>query len=82
MSTRSQLVAANHSIDEIRQMVGADSLGFLSIESAVKATGLPEEKLCLACFNGDYVLPVDEGLDKDSLEEAPHVGEMETYQTN
>lgn len=82
MSTPGQLVAANHTIEEIRDMVGADSLGFLSIEGTVKATGLPADKLCLACFNGDYVLPVEQGVDKDALEGHGRVGEMETYQTN
>lgn len=53
-STRKELIASNHDIEKIRQYIGADSLGYLSIEGLVEATGLKKQDLCLACFTGEY----------------------------
>ncbi|NLZ27700.1 MAG: amidophosphoribosyltransferase, partial [Firmicutes bacterium] len=41
---------------EILRLIKADSLGFLSIEEMIAAVGIPRDKLCLACFTGDYPL--------------------------
>ena len=65
---RSKLMAANHSHDEIRQYLNADSLGYLSEEGMVRATGLGKESFCLACYNGDYPVPYDPILDKHIIE--------------
>jgi len=54
MSTREELAAANFSLEQIRERTGADSLAYLSLEGMIRATGLPKESLCMACFNGDY----------------------------
>ncbi len=54
MATHSELIAANHSIEEICDKVGADSLGFLSIGSLVGATGRAGGDFCLGCLNGRY----------------------------
>lgn len=57
-SRRGELIAAKHDLQEIRQMIGADSLNYLSIEGLLSAMApLPPESFCCACFNGDY--PVD-----------------------
>src|SRR6185295_9345355 len=56
---QSELIAAKMSVEEIRTTVGADSLQYLSYKGMIKATGLPEEKLCTSCFTGDY--PIDIG---------------------
>ncbi len=62
IQTREELIAANHSVDEIRQIIGADSLSFLSEEGLVDAIGLnldaPYQGLCMAYFNGDYPTPL------------------------
>jgi amidophosphoribosyltransferase len=63
-----QLIASTRSVEEIRQHIGADSLGYLSIEGLVRAIGLPEDTFCNACFHGDYPIPVQLGLDKLVLE--------------
>jgi amidophosphoribosyltransferase len=65
---RSKLMAANHSVDEIRQYLNADSLHYLSTKGLVKATGLPKESFCMACFNGDYPVPYDPKVDKEIME--------------
>jgi amidophosphoribosyltransferase len=62
------LIAANMSVPEIRDHIGADSLGYLSIEGLVEAIGLPESTLCNACFHGRYPLPIESGQGKFVLE--------------
>jgi amidophosphoribosyltransferase len=68
MPTRQELVAADLSVDEIAQFVGADSLGYLSLEGLVAATGAPGEGFCRACFDGEYPIPVPEAAGKFVLE--------------
>jgi amidophosphoribosyltransferase len=58
--SRAELLAGNLTIEEIRQSIGADSLGFVSLPGLVAATGLPGGRLCHACFDGDYPIPVPE----------------------
>jgi len=68
MATRQELIAAQKSIPEIRDFIGADSLGYLSIPGLVKAVALPKDVFCMACFTGDYPIPVQLGMDKLALE--------------
>jgi amidophosphoribosyltransferase len=60
MSTREELIAASHSVEEIRQLIGADSLAFLSLEGLIEAIGRPSESpwrgQCMSCFTGKYPL--------------------------
>lgn len=62
IQTRKELIAANHSIEEIRECIGADSLSFLSEDGLIEAIGLnfdaPYNGLCMAYFNGDYPTPL------------------------
>jgi len=69
--TRWELIAAQKSVSEIREFVGADSLGYLSLEGLIESVGLPQEILCLACLNGDYPIPVQLEMDKLGLEALP-----------
>ncbi len=48
------LIAVHHSIDEICKMIGADSLGFLSVEDARRLAGSNPDSFCAACFDGKY----------------------------
>jgi amidophosphoribosyltransferase len=68
MATRWELIAAQKTIPEIKEFIGADSLGYLSIEGLIKAVSLPGDGFCLACFNGEYPIPVQIEMDKMSLE--------------
>ncbi len=72
-SIDTELIAASHSIEQIRAFIGADSLGFLSIEGLLRALDLPYEGFCFACFDGHYPEPVpyDAARRKFVLEEAP-----------
>lgn len=59
-ATRAELIAGSLSVEEIRQSLGADSLGYISLEGLTAATTIPRERLCMACFDGSYPIPVDE----------------------
>ncbi|MCC7494799.1 MAG: amidophosphoribosyltransferase [Fimbriimonadaceae bacterium] len=62
MATRDELVASNHSVDEIREMVGADSLGYLSTDGLARALGVSSKHFCWACLTGRYPIPVPRHL--------------------
>lgn len=51
---REQLLGATKSIEEIRKIIGADSLAYLSLEGLIESVGLKQEDLCTACFSGEY----------------------------
>lgn len=63
-SERSQLIAARHSPDEIKEFIGADGLHFLSLEGMLQATDLPAENFCSACFTGNYPIEIPKNGDK------------------
>ncbi len=71
MATRWELIAAQKTIPEVRDFIGADSLGYLSIDGLIKAVALPKDIFCLACFTGDYPIPVQIEMDKLALETTP-----------
>jgi amidophosphoribosyltransferase len=68
MASRWELIAAHKSVEEVRVAIGADSLGYISIEGLVKSVGLPGDTFCKACFTGDYPIPVQLEMDKLALE--------------
>ena len=68
MPSRSELIAANNTVDEIRQKLGVDSLEYLDINQLREAVGGGAEKFCDACFTGDYPIPVQLELDKFRLD--------------
>ena len=53
-----ELVAASHTLEEVREFVGADSLGYLSVDGVLAGMDLPYERFCFACFDGRYPEPV------------------------
>jgi len=58
MATREELIAAHKSVEGVALALGADSLGYISIDGLVKSIGIPAEDLCLACVTGEYPLEV------------------------
>jgi amidophosphoribosyltransferase len=68
-SSRGELIAAQKTVEEIRNFIGLDSLGYLSMDNLVKATCIPRTDLCFACFDGSYPVPIDETFHKYCLEE-------------
>jgi len=71
MATRWELIAAKKTIPEITKYLGADSLGYLSLDGLIRAVDLPREIFCLACFTGIYPVPVQIEMDKLALEALP-----------
>ncbi len=71
MATRWELIAAQKTISEVRDFIGADSLGYLSIDGLIRAVALPKDIFCMACFTGDYPIPIQIQMDKLALETMP-----------
>jgi amidophosphoribosyltransferase len=69
-ATRAELVAGNLDTDGVRRSIGADSLGYVSLEGLVAASEQPKNRLCRACFDGVYPieLPSDNMIGKHVLE--------------
>ena len=65
---RNKLMAANHTQEEIRKYLNADSLCYLSQAGMVKATGLAANTFCMACYNSDYPVPFDPAVNKHIIE--------------
>jgi amidophosphoribosyltransferase len=59
--TPEELIAATHSIEEIRAFLEVDSLGYLSLDGMLKAAG-SSDRFCHACFSGHYPVAVDDDL--------------------
>jgi amidophosphoribosyltransferase len=54
MATYDELIAANYTVDQIREKTGADSLGYLSLDGLVAASGRKGDEMCLGCLTGEY----------------------------
>jgi amidophosphoribosyltransferase len=69
-ASRAELIASGLGVEEVRQSIGADSLGYLSREGMIAATRQSEDSLCTACFSGQYPieLPAADRLGKNLLE--------------
>jgi amidophosphoribosyltransferase len=68
-ATREELIAGHLPLDEILTSIGADSLGYVSLDGLIAATEQPPGSLCRACFDGNYPVPVAEHeRGKDVLE--------------
>jgi amidophosphoribosyltransferase len=78
MATRHELIAAQKSVPEICRFIDADTLGYLSIDGLIKAVDLPRENFCLACFTGDYPVPVQLEMDKLAME-VPAAGQPQEF---
>ena len=59
-ATRAELIAGRLSPEEICASIGADSLGYVSLAGLIEATTIPAGRLCRACFDGQYPVPVAE----------------------
>ena len=63
-----QLVASGNEVNEIANLLGLDSLYYLSLEGMVKATGMTMDDFCLACFNNNYPVKPDRTFHKNALD--------------
>lgn len=65
---RNRLIGALKTVEEIRTMIRADSLGYISMEGLIRATTLAKEHFCTACFSGDYPIDVPAGGEQKVFE--------------
>ncbi len=75
-ATRAELIATGLTTDEICRSIGADSLGYVSLDGLVAATDLPKDDLCRACFDGVY--PVELPLSERLGRQLPELSEERT----
>lgn len=66
-ASRAELIAHGLDIEEIRRSIGADSLGYVSLEGLIAATEVPTEKLCSACFTGEYPISIPEDMSEGKM---------------
>ncbi len=62
MPTKRELIASHKSVEAIRRFLGADSIGYLSINQMLEMPSLPKEKFCTACFSGKYPIDINHKL--------------------
>jgi amidophosphoribosyltransferase len=68
--SRSELLAANLTVEEIKDYLGVDSLSYLSLDRLIEATGAVNAGFCTACLTGDYPIAIPDSLSKNVLEVA------------
>ena len=67
-ASRAELVANGLDVEGVRASIGADSLGYVSLESLIAASEQPRTRLCRACYDGEYPIPIPEIVGKHVLE--------------
>ena len=70
-SSKGELIAANHSVEDIARFIGLDSLHYLTIPGLVDS--VTQNEWCLACFDGNYPVPLSDRMGKDCLEAVPGI---------
>jgi amidophosphoribosyltransferase len=66
--TKEELLANNRNLEEIKDFLEVDSIGYQSLEGQLSCAALPADHYCTACWSGKYPIPVDSTFDKSSME--------------
>ena len=66
MATKKELIAANYSIEEIKEQLNIDSLGYITLEALIEAIGMPKEDLCLGCLNEEYPTELPDDIEAET----------------
>jgi amidophosphoribosyltransferase len=66
-ATKAELIANGLEVEEIRRSIGADSLAYVSLDGLISATQVPSERLCSACFTGEYPMSIPEDMSEGKL---------------
>jgi amidophosphoribosyltransferase len=66
--TRAELAAHGRTVEQIRELIGADSLGYLSVEGMLGAVRGGKEDYCIACYTGEYPVAPEDEMDKLGFE--------------
>ena len=77
-ATRAELVASGLDVEGVRRSIGADTLGYISLDGLIASTEQPRTRLCTACFDGEYPIPLPEEarLGKHLLEDLVRAPEL------
>ena len=67
-ASKAELIANGLDTEAIRAVIGADSLGYVSLDGLIAATEQPRTRLCMACFDGQYPIPLPDVVGKHVLE--------------
>ena len=62
--TKRELIGSNHTVEQIRQHLGVDSLGYLSLDGMLRAPGGDQAEFCHACFSGEYPTEIPDDLER------------------
>ena len=66
--TKAELLANGRDMDQIRDYLEVDSIGYVSLEGMLSCASLPADNYCTACWSGQYRIPVDTIVNKFSME--------------
>ena len=66
--TKEELIANNRTLDQIRDFLEVDSIGYLSLEGLLNCAALPDDHYCTACWSGKYRIPVNTAVNKFAME--------------
>lgn len=66
--TKEELLANNRNLDEIKEFLGVDTVGYLSLDGMLSCATLPPDHYCSACWSGKYRIPIDVALNKFAME--------------
>lgn len=66
--TTEELLTNNRSLDDIRDFLGVDTIGYISLKGMLSCASLPSDHYCTACWSGDYKIPVNTILNKFHME--------------
>ena len=66
-ATKAELIANGLEVEEIRRSIGADSLGYVSLDGLISATQVASDRLCSACFTGEYPIRIPEDMSEGKL---------------
>lgn len=75
--TRKELIAAYHSVEEVKEYMNVDSLAYLSVEGMLRAVPVGRCGYCTCCFTGDYPVKIEEAYDKYLLEHSVNILELD-----
>lgn len=64
MATKKELIASDKEVEEIKETLGVDSLGYLDKDDLVKCIGLGRDELCMGCLTGEYPTPLPENIEE------------------
>jgi amidophosphoribosyltransferase len=66
--TKEELLANNRDFEQIKEFLGVDSVGYMSLEGMLQCATLPKDHYCTACWSGKYKIPIDIAVNKFALE--------------